>query len=169
MSLIDSAAACYQRLSADPARRIDKREIDQNVFHFARSNSGSPRRSVRYCSQRGRGAGGAQRAPNTRCDGHTARLEKNAGLVAPRTASMFVIKKKSAKKSSEEASVKTNFLYLGGYFARVRLAYEVCSACGKMRTYAAARGRGNSRPVRPAQAPDPPGRRPPPLRTGTRT
>ena len=36
--------------------------------------------------------------------------------------------KKSAKKSSEEwLSVKTNFLYLGGYFACVRLAYEVCS------------------------------------------
>ncbi len=41
---------------------------------------------------------------------------------------MFVIKKKSAKRSSEEwLSVKTNFLYLGGYFACVRLAYEVCS------------------------------------------
>ena len=41
---------------------------------------------------------------------------------------MFVIKKKSAKKSSEEwLSVKTNLLYLGGYFACVRLAYEVCS------------------------------------------
>lgn len=41
---------------------------------------------------------------------------------------MFVLKNKSAKKSSEEwLSVKASFAYLGGYFACVRLAYEVCS------------------------------------------
>ena len=70
----------------------------------------------------------AQRARPTRGVTDTAHfVKKNAGLVV-RTASMFVIKKKSAKKSSEEwLSVKTNFLYLGGYFACVRLAYEVCS------------------------------------------
>ena len=41
---------------------------------------------------------------------------------------MFVLKNKSAKESSEEwLSVKASFAYLGGYFACVRLAYEVCS------------------------------------------
>ena len=45
---------------------------------------------------------------------------------------MFVIKKKSAKKSSAEwAQVKSNFFYLGCYFFAVRALYEVCS--GRLR------------------------------------
>ena len=45
---------------------------------------------------------------------------------------MFVIKKKSAKKSTAEwAAVKSNFVYLGCYFFAIRLAYEVCN--GRLR------------------------------------
>ena len=59
---------------------------------------------------------------------HTSKPSRAAERRLSSRREMFVIKKKSAKKSSEEwLSVKTNFLYLGGYFACVRLAYEVCS------------------------------------------
>ena len=57
-----------------------------------------------------------------------ATKKKAAKKKTKRSTKKKATKKKSAKKSSEEwLSVKTNFLYLGGYFACVHLAYEVCS------------------------------------------
>ena len=102
------------------SRRIDKREIDQNVFQFARSNSGSPRRSVRYCSQRGRELA-EHSARRTRGVTDTPLIsKKNAGLVVATDGIDVCHQKEERKEVQRGVAQRQDQLPLPGRLLRLR-------------------------------------------------